>query len=70
MYFGNNWEDRVLRVHTAAKLLGYSERTIRRLIQNHEIPAFRIGRRPWGIRFSDLMKNQLQRGRRSCWKLI
>jgi len=46
--------DRILRVHTVATLLGRSRRTIRRHIQNHEIPAVRVGRRAWGIRASDL----------------
>jgi excisionase family DNA binding protein len=46
--------DRVLRVHTLAKLLGCSRRTIRRRIQNHKLPAARIGRRAWGVRASDL----------------
>jgi len=62
MHFGNNLKDRVLRVHTAAKLSGYSERTIRRRIQNREIPATRIGRRAWGIRLSDLSRDHEQDG--------
>jgi excisionase family DNA binding protein len=57
MQFRTESEERILRVHTVAKLSGYSERTIRRRIQNHEIPASRIGRRAWGIRFSDLNKD-------------
>jgi excisionase family DNA binding protein len=57
MHFGNNLKDRILRVQTVAKLSGYSERTIRRRIQNHEIPASRIGRRAWGVRFSDLNRD-------------
>jgi excisionase family DNA binding protein len=62
MHFGNNLKDRVLRVRTVAKLSGYSERTIRRRIQNHEIPASRIGRRAWGIRFSDLGRDHEAHG--------
>jgi excisionase family DNA binding protein len=46
--------NRMLRVHTLARLLGCSTRTIRRRIQNEEIPAVRIGRRAWGVRASDL----------------
>ena len=46
--------DRVLRVHTVARLLGCSRRTVRRRILSYEIPARRIGRRAWGVRASDL----------------
>jgi excisionase family DNA binding protein len=46
--------DRIIRVHIAARLLRCSGRTIRRRIQNQEIPASRIGRRAWGVRVSDL----------------
>lgn len=53
--------DRVLRVHVFAKYLSCSSRTVRRLIQNHEIDAVRIGRRAWGIRFSEL--NRIRRGK-------
>jgi excisionase family DNA binding protein len=62
MYFGSNLKDRILRVRAAAKLSGYSERTIRRRIQNREIPASRIGRRAWGIRFSDLSRDHEKGG--------
>lgn len=62
MHFRNNLEDRVLRVHTVAKLSGYSERTIRRRIQNHEIPASRIGRRAWGVRAADLKRDHETQG--------
>ena len=48
--------DRILRVHIVAKLLGYSRRTVRRRIKANKIPAIRIGRRPWGVRVSDLMR--------------
>jgi excisionase family DNA binding protein len=54
--------DRVLRVHTLAKLLGCSRRTIRRRIQNHKLPAARIGRRAWGVRASDLNRMITQIG--------
>jgi len=39
--------DRILRVHTIARLMGRSRRTIRRRIQNRVYPAIRIGRRAW-----------------------
>jgi excisionase family DNA binding protein len=45
---------KVVRVHVAARMLGCSPRTIRRLIQHQEIPAMRLGRRAWGIRACDL----------------
>lgn len=51
-------EDRILRVHTAAKILGCSSRTIRRRILNHEIPAIRMNRRAWGIRACDLKRHR------------
>lgn len=40
----------LIRVHTLATLSGRSPRTVRRRIQKLEIPAVRIGRRPWGVR--------------------
>ena len=46
--------ERVLRVHTAAKLLGCSNRTVRRRILEKKIPAARIGQRALGIRISDV----------------
>jgi excisionase family DNA binding protein len=46
--------DRIVRVHIAARILGCSERTVRRWIENQKIPAERIGRRAWGIRTSIL----------------
>jgi excisionase family DNA binding protein len=46
--------DRIVRVHIAARILGCSARTVRRRIENHKIPAERIGRRAWGIRTSVL----------------
>jgi predicted DNA-binding transcriptional regulator AlpA len=40
MYLKNcRTTDRLLRVHTAARMLGCSSRTVRRRIQNHELPA-------------------------------
>jgi excisionase family DNA binding protein len=49
--------DRLLRVHTAARMLGCSPRTVRRRIQNHEIPATRTGcRAAWVIRARDLYR--------------
>jgi excisionase family DNA binding protein len=59
MDFSGYWrEDRILRVHTAAKILGCSTRTIRRRILNHEIPATRMNRRAWGIRACDLERRR------------
>lgn len=49
-------EDRILRVHTAAKILGCSPRTIRRRILKRELPAIRMDRRSWGIRACDLKR--------------
>jgi excisionase family DNA binding protein len=57
MHFKTEGEERILRVHTVAKLSGCSRRTIRRRIHNHEIPASRIGHRAWGIRASDLSRD-------------
>jgi excisionase family DNA binding protein len=51
-------EVRILRVHTAAKILGCSPRTVRRRILNHEIPAIRMNRRAWGIRACDLQRRR------------
>jgi excisionase family DNA binding protein len=47
------------RIHTIARQLGCSTRTIRRRIQTQAVPAIRIGRRAWGVRASDL--NRLAR---------
>jgi excisionase family DNA binding protein len=61
--------DRMLRVHTLARLLGCSSRTVRRRIQNDEIPAIRIGRRAWGVRASDLGPTTGQYWRWPWWRL-
>jgi excisionase family DNA binding protein len=59
MNFNAYWrEDRVLRVHTAARILGCSPRTIRRRILKHEILATRMNRRAWGIRACDLKRGR------------
>lgn len=62
MFYQKEIEDRIIRVHIAARLLGCSERTIRRYIQNRILPACRLGRRAWGIRFSDLIGNRENQG--------
>ncbi len=50
MNLGLESQERILRVHTIARLLGCSRReTIRRRIQKKQIPARRIGKRAWGI---------------------
>jgi len=41
-------------VHHAARRIGRSERTVRRLIQQGKLPAHRIGRRSWAILPVDL----------------
>jgi hypothetical protein len=45
---------RLLRVHVVARLVRRSPRTVRRRIENHELPAIRIGRRAWGVRACDV----------------
>jgi excisionase family DNA binding protein len=45
-------DDRLLRVHVLARILGCSCRTVRRKIETHVIPAVRIGRRAWGVPLS------------------
>lgn len=54
----------MLRVHIAARRLGCSTRTIRRLIQNGELPAQRYGRRPWLVLSTDL---EYLRRRKGAW---
>jgi hypothetical protein len=49
-----NTAHRVLRVHTIAKLYRCSDRTVRRRIPRRPHLAERIGRRPWGVRASNL----------------
>ena len=49
-----SYDANVLRVHTVAYWLGCSRRTVRRLIQNGELPAQREGLRAWGILRSDV----------------
>ena len=55
--------ERILRVHIVAQKLNCSTRTVIRRIQSGEIPAIRIGRRPWGIRARDLDGKTRGRGR-------
>ena len=56
MTLNDNGADRIVRVHIAAKVAHCSSRTIRRRIQERKLPAFRVGRRAWGIRFADLQR--------------
>jgi len=50
----------MVRVHHAAKTIGCSDRTVRRMIQKGELDARRVGRRQWAIPRSgvELLRNQ------------
>jgi excisionase family DNA binding protein len=54
MHSGDRGIDKLILVHIAARVLRCSPRTVRRRILKGKIPAIRIGRRCWGIRFSVL----------------
>jgi len=54
--------DRLISVHIAARRLKRADRTIRRWIARGEVPAERIGRRPWGIRLRDIERLQDRSG--------
>jgi excisionase family DNA binding protein len=43
-----------IRVHTAAKRIGRSPRTIRRYIEQGILPAMRLGQRIWLIHPADI----------------
>jgi excisionase family DNA binding protein len=45
---------RRVRVHIAARKLGYSPRSIRRFIQEGRLPAERVGARIWLLLESDI----------------
>jgi len=47
-------EPEVLHVHTAARRLGCSPRTVRRLIQLQTLPARRAGQRRWVLLVTDV----------------
>ena len=55
----------VLHVHIAARRLGCSPRTVRRLIQLRTLPAQRLGRRRWGLLVTDV--EILRTRRRRSW---
>ena len=44
----------LLTISETAEYLHLSEKTIRRMIKDYRIPAFRVGSRSWRIRFSDI----------------
>jgi excisionase family DNA binding protein len=52
----------MLRVHIVARRLGCSRRTIRRLILNGELPAQRLGQRPWVVLRTDIDRFRKGRG--------
>jgi excisionase family DNA binding protein len=52
----------MLRVHIAARRLGRSPRTIRRFIQNGDLPAQRLGQRPWVVLSTDIEHFRKGRG--------
>ena len=56
--------DRPIRTHHAARILGFSCRTIRHWAQNKLLPAFKEGRKEWRFRRQDVMAFKEQRERR------
>jgi excisionase family DNA binding protein len=54
-----------IRVNHAAKRLGCTDRTVRRLIQHGKLPAERQGLRTWFILRSDV--ERLSRQREAAW---
>lgn len=53
-----------IRVHHAAKRIGCSARTVRRLIQEGTLPAERVGMRCWVVNRVDV---ELVASRRARW---
>lgn len=53
-----------IRVHNAAKRMGCSPRTVRRLIQEGTLPAERVGMRCWAVLRTDV---ELVASRRAKW---
>jgi excisionase family DNA binding protein len=53
-----------IRVHHAAKQIGCSERTVRRLIQEGTLPAERKGMRCWVVYRADV---EIVASRRTKW---
>jgi excisionase family DNA binding protein len=50
----------MVRVHLAARTIGCSTRTVRRMIQQGRLNALRIGRRSWAVLRSEVeyIRNQ------------
>lgn len=46
--------DELLTVLQTANYLQLSEKTIRRLIKNHQLTASKVGNRSWRIKISDI----------------
>jgi excisionase family DNA binding protein len=58
--FGQPLADRI-RVHNAAKKMGCSARTVRRLIREGTLPAERVGMRCWALLRADVELVALRR---------
>ncbi len=46
----------IMTVREAMDALGVSRSTMYLLIENHKIPAFRLGQKLWRVRKDDLLK--------------
>jgi excisionase family DNA binding protein len=53
--------DQVLRVNNVAKRLSLPERTVRHMAARGRIPAFKVGRRAWSFRASDVDAHLISR---------
>lgn len=51
---GVEMADELLTVLQAASYLQLSDKTIRRLIKNRQLTAFKVGDRSWRIKLSDI----------------
>ena len=51
----------MVRVHLAARMIGCSTRTVRRMIQEGRLTALRIGRRSWAVLRSEVERFRIQK---------
>lgn len=54
MFGGDGMADELFTVSQAANYLQLSEKTIRRLINSHQLIASKVGNRSWRIKASDI----------------
>jgi len=55
-YGGNDVDDELLTITQTAEYLQLSDKTVRRLIKDDKLAAYKVGERVWRVKESDIVK--------------